>query len=197
MGDNTISLLMADLVRFQDKQHAKDPVKAKARRRFVVGLREVAKFLKVKKVCCIILAPDIERVETEGGLDDAVSKLITDAKAQEIKTVFGLNRRKLGKLCLKKVPISCIGVMNFQGSDEHYREMLRLADCQRLQYQEKVAAAVARLRSPASSPVSSVLSSQAAEFVPSASFHPTQSYYADPGYCNYSHYYDRGLNYLC
>ena len=75
--------------------------------------------------------------------------------------------------------------------------MLRLADCQRLQYQEKVATAVARLRSPASSPVSSVLSSQAAEFVPSASFHPTQSYYADPGYCNYSHYYGSGLNYLC
>merc|ERR1712096_101320 len=47
--DSSISLLMTDLVRFQDKQHAKDPVKAKARRRYVVGLREVAKFIKVKK----------------------------------------------------------------------------------------------------------------------------------------------------
>ena len=38
------------LLRFQDKQHAKDPVKAKARRRYCVGLREATKFLKVKKV---------------------------------------------------------------------------------------------------------------------------------------------------
>ena len=72
---------------------------------------------RIKKVCCIILAPDIERVETEGGLDDAVSKLIADSNTQEIKTVFALNRRKLGKLCLKKVPVSCIGIMNYQGSD--------------------------------------------------------------------------------
>ena len=48
--DDSISSLMADLIRFQDKQYAKDPVKAKAKRRFVVGLREAAKFLKVKKV---------------------------------------------------------------------------------------------------------------------------------------------------
>merc|ERR1719244_1750336 len=77
--DTMVSTLMSDLIRFQDKQHAKDPVKAKARKRFVVGLREVAKFLKVKKVKCIVLAPDLERVETEGGLDDAVDKLVREA----------------------------------------------------------------------------------------------------------------------
>ncbi len=45
--------LLSDLVRFQDKQHAKDPVKAKARKRYVVGLREIKKFLVVKKVSAI------------------------------------------------------------------------------------------------------------------------------------------------
>ena len=64
-----------------------------------------------------MIAPDIERIESAGGLDDAVSRLLEAAGAQEVPVVFGLNRRKLGKLCLKKVPISCIGVMNFQGSD--------------------------------------------------------------------------------
>merc|ERR1740123_983988 len=58
--NTTISSLMSDLIRFQDKQYAKDPDKAKAKRRYVVGLREVAKFLKVKKIKAIILAPDIE-----------------------------------------------------------------------------------------------------------------------------------------
>jgi len=199
--DSTVSLLMADLVRFQDKQHAKDPVKAKAKRRFVVGLREVAKFLKVKKIHCIILAPDIERVETEGGLDDAVSKLIADAKAQEIKTVFGLNRRKLGKLCLKKVPVSCIGIMNYQGSDENYKTMLSLASNLTESYQARFQAEVEKINSPPQPYVhpptrpqssSSVLSTTAAAFVPSGSLvGGGEGYYDYYGnYCDYSSYYD-------
>ena len=61
--DEAVKALLADLIRFQDNQHAKDPVKAKARRRYVIGLREVKKFLKVKKVQLLIMAPDLERVE--------------------------------------------------------------------------------------------------------------------------------------
>jgi len=199
--DSTVSLLMADLVRFQDKQHAKDPVKAKAKRRFVVGLREVAKFLKVKKINCIILAPDIERVETEGGLDDAVSKLIADSKGQEIKTVFGLNRRKLGKLCLKKVPISCIGIMNYQGSDDNYKNMLSLASNLTENYQARFQAEIEKITSPPQPPVhpptrphssNSVLSTTAAAFIPSGSVvGGGEGYYDYYGnYCDYSSYYD-------
>merc|ERR1719431_1263556 len=199
--DSTVSLLMADLVRFQDKQHAKDPVKAKAKRRFVVGLREVAKFLKVKKIHCIILAPDIERVETEGGLDDAVSKLIADAKAQEVKTVFGMNRRKLGKLCLKKVPVSCIGIMNYQGSDENYKKMLSMTSTLTETYQARLQAEVEKINSPPQPPPhpptrpqssSSVLSTTAAAFVPSGTLvGGGEGYYDYYGnYCDYSSYYD-------
>ena len=45
--DEVFRALMSDLIRFQDKQYAKDQVKAKAKRRYVVGLKEVLKFLKV------------------------------------------------------------------------------------------------------------------------------------------------------
>ena len=139
---------MTDLIRFQDKQHAKDPVKAKAKRRFVVGLREVAKFLKVKKIKCIIFAPDIEKVETKGGLDDAVKKLIEDSKIQNAKTVYGLNRRRLGWLCLKKVPVSCIGIMNFKGSDDNYNSMLSEAESLTQEYKDKLELEIVRLSSP-------------------------------------------------
>ena len=115
--DNSVAALMSDLIRFQDKVHAKDPEKARAKRRFVVGLRECAKFLKVKKISCMIFAPNIEKIEAEGGLDDAVSQLIKDAGSVSVPVVFGLNRYKLGRLCFKKVPISCIGILNYQGSD--------------------------------------------------------------------------------
>ena len=115
--DNTVAALMSDLIRFQDKVHARDPDKARAKRRYVVGLRECAKFLKVKKLSCIIFAPNIEKVEAEGGLDDTVTRLIAEAAGLNVSVVFSLNRYKLGKLCFKKVAISCIGILNYQGSD--------------------------------------------------------------------------------
>jgi len=197
--DTAISQLLTDLVRFQDKQHAKDPIKAKARRRYVVGLREVAKFLKVKKVSCVILAPDIERVETEGGLDDTVTKLIKDSEVQEVNTVFGLNRRKLGKLCLKKVPVSCIGIMNYQGSDENYKQILALVADLTEDYKSKLAAEIEHITSPCQPPPTrpqsstSVLSSKAAAFVPSsiAFVGGDVGYYDYYGnYCDYGSYYD-------
>ena len=47
--DKHAATLLQDLVRFQDKKFAEDPVKAKARRRYVVGLRETTKFMKVSR----------------------------------------------------------------------------------------------------------------------------------------------------
>lgn len=48
--DNCCTALLSDLVRFQDRQYHKDPLKAKAKRRIVLGLREVTKHLKLKKI---------------------------------------------------------------------------------------------------------------------------------------------------
>jgi hypothetical protein len=51
---------MEDLVRFQDRQHLKDPIKAKAKRRYVAGMREIKKFLTVKKITALLLAPGVD-----------------------------------------------------------------------------------------------------------------------------------------
>ena len=58
--------LLTDLVRFQDRMYLKDPIKAKAKRRYVCGLREVLKHLKLKKLRCIILPPNLDRIQSEG-----------------------------------------------------------------------------------------------------------------------------------
>ena len=138
--DTLIGNLMADLTRFQDNQHAKDPVKAKARRRYAVGLREALKFVKVHKVSSLLLAPDLEAVEARGGLDDTVGALIKESskEGQEVPVIFGMNRRKLGRACLRKVPVSCVAIMNPQGSDETYKSMLNLASELRQQYKERL-----------------------------------------------------------
>ncbi len=76
---------MSDIVRFQDRQHAKDPEKAKSKRRYVLGLREIRKFLQVKKVTLLLLAPDVESVESKGGLNDVIGDLVKLAKENEVK----------------------------------------------------------------------------------------------------------------
>ena len=145
--DALIGNLMADLTRFQDNQHAKDPVKAKARRRYAVGLREALKFVKVHKVCSLLIAPDLEAVEARGGLDDTVGALIRESskQGQEVPVIFGMNRRKLGRACLRKVPVSCVAIMNPQGSDETYKSLLNLASELRQQYKEKLEKEMERL----------------------------------------------------
>ena len=82
--DGFVKLLMQDIVRFQDRQYAKDPIKAKARKRYVVGLREIKKFLEVKKISLLLLAPDVEPVQIKGGLDDTIAELIQLAKENEV-----------------------------------------------------------------------------------------------------------------
>ena len=57
---------LVDLARFQDRMYLKDPIKAKAKRRYVCGLREVLKHLKLKKLKCVILPPNLDRIQSEG-----------------------------------------------------------------------------------------------------------------------------------
>ena len=124
--DNLVKSLVQDIVRFQDRQFAKDPVKAKAKKRYVVGLREIKKFLQVKKITLLLLAPDVETVKLKGGLDDTIEELIRLAQENEIPYAFTMSRWKLGKSCLRKVPISGIGVLNHQGSDENFIKIKEL-----------------------------------------------------------------------
>merc|ERR1712032_869415 len=63
----------------------------------------------------------------------------------EVPVIFGMNRRKLGRACLRKVPVSCVAIMNPQGSDETYKSMLNLASELRQQYQERLEKEIEKL----------------------------------------------------
>jgi hypothetical protein len=94
--DLSVIALIQDLVRFQDRQFAKDPMKAKSKKRYVVGLREIKKFLQVKKITILLLAPDVEPVTAKGGLNDVIAELVQLAKDNEV-----LKKMKIPKNCLK------------------------------------------------------------------------------------------------
>lgn len=64
--DSCVTDLLKELVRFQDRLYQKDPVKAKIKRRLVMGLREVLKHLKLKKLKCVIISPNCEKIQSKG-----------------------------------------------------------------------------------------------------------------------------------
>lgn len=64
--DECVSTLLKELVRFQDRLYQKDPMKARMKRRLVMGLREVLKHLKLRKVKCVIISPNCERIQSKG-----------------------------------------------------------------------------------------------------------------------------------
>lgn len=64
--DECVTALLKELVRFQDRLYQKDPMKARMKRRIVMGLREVLKHLKLRKVKCVVISPNCERIQSKG-----------------------------------------------------------------------------------------------------------------------------------
>ncbi|CAH1251402.1 SECISBP2L [Branchiostoma lanceolatum] len=136
--DGTVTMLLQDLVRFQDRQYHKDPIKAKAKRRIVMGLREVTKHLKLRKLKCIIIAPNLEKIQSKGGLDDAIETILNLCMEQDVPFVFALGRKALGRAVNKLVPVSVVGVFNYDGAEEHFKTMVELTTQARNAYIDMV-----------------------------------------------------------
>jgi len=54
-------------------------------------------------------------IEQKAGLNNLVCAGY--CKEQSVEVVYALNRYGLGRVCVRKVPVSCIGILNHQGSD--------------------------------------------------------------------------------
>ena len=73
--------------------------------------REVAKGVKMRRVRTVIVAPNIEQIETEGGLDDLLANILQQAEAAGIPVVFALSRKKLGQVHPSFRPIFWLGFL--------------------------------------------------------------------------------------
>ena len=128
---------ISELKRFQDRAYHQDAVKAKMRRRLVFGLREVAKAVQLKKAKAVVVAPNIEEVGLEGGLDDVVAAIIDAAQQNGTPIVFALTRNRLGQIVGKRLRISALAVLDQSGADEQFKAMLAAADAGRAAFKEE------------------------------------------------------------
>ncbi|XP_029018647.1 selenocysteine insertion sequence-binding protein 2-like isoform X2 [Betta splendens] len=136
--DECVTDLLKELVRFQDRLYQKDPMKARMKRRLVMGLREVLKHLKLRKVKCIIISPNCERIESKGGLDEALHTIIDMCREQGVPFVFALSRKALGRCVNKAVPVSVVGIFNYDGAQDCYHKMIDLSSEARTAYEVMV-----------------------------------------------------------
>ncbi|XP_066975197.1 serine-rich adhesin for platelets isoform X2 [Macrobrachium rosenbergii] len=129
--------LISTLVAFQDRQYKRDPVKARMRRRFVCGLRSTVKAMG--KMSCIVVAPDIERCKGPGALDEVVENMLRQAENHSVPVIFALTCKKIGNLCLKRVGVSCIGIINYHGAQGVFQKLMEMIPEAKAQYQQRVA----------------------------------------------------------
>ncbi|XP_008830008.1 selenocysteine insertion sequence-binding protein 2-like isoform X2 [Nannospalax galili] len=138
--DECVTVLLQELVSFQERTYQKDPVRAKARRRLVMGLREVTKHMKSNKIKCVIISPNCEKIQSKGGLDEALYNVIAMAREQEIPFVFALGRKALGRCVNKLVPVSVVGIFNYFGAENLFNKLVELTEEARKAYKDMVAA---------------------------------------------------------
>lgn len=63
-----------------------------------------------------LMARAAPRTPFSGGLDEALHQIIETCRQQEVPFVFALSRRALGRCVNKMVPVSLVGIFNYDGA---------------------------------------------------------------------------------
>jgi selenocysteine insertion sequence-binding protein 2 len=126
LGDETMkSLLIEMLGELMRLQHrAIEDKNAKARRRIVMGLREVARGIRSHKVKMIVMANNLDPY---GAIDEKLQEILDLAREEDVPVIFELNKRRLGKAVGKNIKVSVVGIQNADGAHHQFKKLASLA----------------------------------------------------------------------
>lgn len=125
-NDQVVPLLfemLGELMRLQLR--AKETNNTKVKRRLVLGLREVCRGIKSRKVKMVVLANNLDEY---GALEEKLQEILDLANENEVPVISVLNKRKIGKAVGKNIKISVVGVENPEGAFESFKKLKRLCD---------------------------------------------------------------------
>lgn len=127
--DGLVATTLLRLQRFSDegKNMLEHQPNRAPPRRFIIGLREVARRMKQGKLACIIVAPDIEEDQDNGGLDDRMRELLASAYGNGVPVIFALSRARIGCALAKTVQVSVFAIMDATGAKALLDESVQLA----------------------------------------------------------------------
>ena len=119
------------IVKLRDIYYKKKSIAPlKAKKRIIVGMREIEKNLKLNNVLVLFVVPYIEKVfDVKNSLDERLIKIFNECHKKEIPIYFGLNKFKLGQISRKKISsISMLGIINVEGMENDLKSIIKIGD---------------------------------------------------------------------
>jgi selenocysteine insertion sequence-binding protein 2 len=114
--------MLGELMRLQKR--AVEEKNAKARRRLVMGLREVARGIRAHKVKLVVMANNLDEY---GAIDEKLQEIINLAYEEGVPVFFEFSKRALGKVLGKTIKIGVVGVQSPEGAHQQFKKLLALA----------------------------------------------------------------------
>ena len=117
-----LSEMLGELMRLQKR--AIEEKNTKAKRRLVMGLREVARGIRSHKVKMVVMANNLDEY---GVIDEKLQEIIDLAQSEDVPLFFEFTKRSLGKAVGKTIKIAVIGVQNAEGAHQPFKKLTSLA----------------------------------------------------------------------
>lgn len=114
--------MLSELMRLQ--QRAAQEQNTKAKRRLVMGLREVARGIRSRKIKIVVMANNLDLY---GAIDEKLQEIVDMAKNERVPVFYEFNKRNLGKAIGKNIKIGVVGVQNADGAQHQLKKLLSLA----------------------------------------------------------------------
>lgn len=148
-----VSLLLEKLATYQDRayvNYAHSAFLRKRTKRFVCGVREVIKHLKLKRVRIILVASNLEGFNTKKFMSRKIDTLLECSVNEDCPDPLALEsalehvwqlatsegssvpifithkRRELAKLCHKPTSVSVVAIINLEGAEDIAQQLLAL-----------------------------------------------------------------------
>ncbi|EFC50445.1 predicted protein [Naegleria gruberi] len=126
--ENIIFQMLTKLQFYQFRLKKTDKKKFKQRLRYVIGIREVLKGLKLKHIRAVVIAPNIDKVTTPGGLDTKIEEIIQKCNEQELPVFFALTKKKLGTAMKTSTKISLVGLYSMDGAFDEFKKAKQIVE---------------------------------------------------------------------
>jgi selenocysteine insertion sequence-binding protein 2 len=125
-NDDSVKVLLiemlGELMRLQ--RRAIENKNAKAKRRIVMGLREVARGIRSHKVKMVVMANNLDEY---GVIDDKLQEILDLSHEEGVPVFFEFSKRGLGKAFGKTIKIAVAGIQNADGAHQQFKKLTTLS----------------------------------------------------------------------
>ena len=126
--DVALQELLEKLIFFYTRKKQEKSNK-KIAKRYVKGFKECIKKCKSGELKCVIIAPNVEKAEGDGGLDELLYGLISECSAKGVPVIFGLNMRTIGSMIINGAAIlAVVGIIDYSSAEKLYEKMIKIGE---------------------------------------------------------------------